>query len=308
MNVSTRHVLQQGPVVRALIRTGIHAAKQKRGQLGVADFPGPEFTTTVAPRPAGLVKDYIRHCGGSASWYKGTVPAHLFPQWAFPLLTKTMVGIPYDLTKVLNGGCRIEVHRPLPAGEALQLRAQLIEVDDNGRRAVLKQRIITGTKSAPNALTCYMYAIVPLKRDKANDTPKQKKEKARVADDAREIGRWKLHKKSGLEFAVLTGDFNPVHWIPPYARAAGFRNCILHGFSTLARGIENLNRVVLAGDVNRLSTVDVKFTRPLLLPNKVGLFLEGPRANQPVPFSVGKAPGGPAYLTGTYELTGADNG
>jgi len=43
------------------------------------------------------------------------------------------------------------------------------------------------------------------------------------ADGAHEIGWWSIRPNDAVDFAVLTGDFNPVHWLPAYARAAGFR-------------------------------------------------------------------------------------
>ncbi|MBT3223703.1 MAG: hypothetical protein HN348_31935 [Proteobacteria bacterium] len=295
MSVAARHVLSQGPVVGALLRTGWVAFRSRsEGTPDTMTTPGPVFEGTVGPRPPRLVKDYIRHCGGSPSWYKGVVPAHLFPQWGFPMFSKTLEGIPYDLTKVLNGGCRIEINHPIPLGEKLRLKACLVDIDDNGSRAVLKQRLITSTETVDEAIVSYLYAIVPLKK-KGDKKKSGKKEKPRVNQDYREIGLWKLHKKAGWEFAVLTGDFNPVHWVPPYAQAAGFKNCILHGFSTLGRSIENLNRVVWSGDASRLKTIDVKFTKPLVLPTKVGLFVDDQGG-----FAVGHNPGGPAYLTGEY--------
>jgi acyl dehydratase len=141
-----------------------------------------------------------------------------------------------------------------------------------------------------------MYAIVPLKRDKSKDEPKVKKEKPRVPEDAREIGDWKANRATAMDFAILTGDFNPVHWIPPYARAAGFKNTILHGFATLGLTIETMNHNVWAGDPSRPAVIDVKFTKPLVLPNQVRVFTEGDG------FAVGDAAGGPAYLTGTFEM------
>jgi hypothetical protein len=112
----------------------------------------------------------------------------------------------------------------------------------------------------------------------------------------KELARWNLGTHVGLEFAKLTGDFNPIHWIPPAARANGFRNVINHGFSTMARAIEGLNRSLFSGDVSRLEAIDVKFTKPLVLPAKVGLYIDDDRV------FVGDAPGGPAYLVGTYSV------
>ena len=73
--------------------------------------------------------------------------------------------------------------------------------------------------------------------------------------DAKEIAFYRLKADAGLDFAKLTGDFNPVHWVPAYARALGFPNTILHGFGTLARAVEGLNRGVFAGGVDALRRV-----------------------------------------------------
>jgi acyl dehydratase len=122
-----------------------------------------------------------------------------------------------------------------------------------------------------------------------------------VPEDARELGFWRLRADAGLDFAKLTGDFNPVHWVPAYARAFGFRNCILHGFATMARAMEGLHRGLLSGDTGRIRTLDVQFTSPLVLPARVGLYVahgdDGARR-----VWVGDGRGGRAQLAGTFEL------
>jgi hypothetical protein len=190
----------------------------------------------------------------------------------------------------MNAGCRLEIHAPLPAAEPLLVRARLESVDDDGKRAILVQRVVTGTRSAPEALVADMRAFVPL----AKKEPGAKKAAATLPTDLKEIAFLGIPADAGLDFAKLTGDFNPVHWLAPYARASGFRSCILHGFSTLARALEALNRRVFAGDPSRLRTVDVRFTGPLVLPARVGVYLNGDA------LYVGDAPGGRAYLEGRF--------
>ena len=296
MTIPNRFILQQAPVIaglgRALIGSMINRA---RGRGGSVATPGPEVTATIPPRPKDLVRHYVKHVGGDPSSYRRTLPAHLFPQWGFPLATQVLSAVDYPLQKGLNAGCRMEIHGRLPADEPLTVRARLESIDDNGRRVLLKTRIITGTSAAPDALVGYLYALIPLSKGKGNGAPK--KERPRVPTEARELKYWKLGASAGLEYAKLTGDFNPIHWLPAYARASGFRNCILHGFATMAQAMEGLNRGLLAGDVDAIRVLDVSFTSPLVLPAKVGLYLGDEQR-----IIVGDAPGGRAYLTGHYEL------
>jgi hypothetical protein len=182
----------------------------------------------------------------------------------------------------------------LPAGEPLEVTGRLDAVDDNGQRAILDQKIVTGTKANPEAVVAHLYVFIPLKKEEKKNG--KAKDKARVPVDAREIAFFKLKSDAGLDFAKLTGDFNPVHWVPRWAKAFGFKNVILHGFGTMARAIEALNRGLFAGDVNALAEIDVRFTRPMVLPARVGVYV---RENK---VWVGDAPGGPAYLEGSFKL------
>ncbi len=299
MAVSSKHIRHQGPVIATLATVAASALRQRFGQApsGTPQVPGPEVAATIAPRAPDLLRAYIRHVGGDPSAYRGRVPAHFFPQWGFGMASRTLQGLPYPMFKVLNGGCRLEINAPLPAGEALHVRARLEDIDDNGRRAVIHQRVATGTSATPDAVVGHLYAIVPLAskdggKGKSNGKARPR---ARVPHDAEELQRWRLRPDAGLDFAKLTGDFNPVHWVGPYARAFGFRNTILHGFSTMARAMEGLQRTVFAGSTRALRVLDVKFTKPLVLPAKVGLYVADRQ------LWVGDAPGGPAYLTGHFE-------
>jgi hypothetical protein len=293
MSVPIKYVLHQGPVLRGMGEAIVGALKQRAGIGGgaAASVPGPVHHLTVSPRPRDLVNAYVRHVGGDPSSYKRHVPAHLFPQWGFPLTGKTMEGLKYPMLAAMNGGCKLTIHAPLPADEPLEVTGQLVGVDDDGKRAILDQKIVTGTRTIPEAVVAHLYVFIPLSKEKSNGA---KKDKARVPADARELAFWRLGPSAGLDFAKLTGDFNPVHWVPRWAKAFGFKNTILHGFGTMARAIEGLNRARFAGDVNAIEEIDVRFTRPLVLPAKVGLYLKGDQV------WVGDAPGGPAYLEAKF--------
>jgi hypothetical protein len=224
------------------------------------------------------------------------LPAHFFPQWGFPLAAKALLGLGYPLARVINGGCRLENRAPLPANEPLEVRARIETVDDDGRRAIITQRVITGTARSPEAIVADLRAFIPLAKKEETNGKKATKARPTVPADAHEIAFLRIKDDAGLDFAKLTGDFNPIHWVKPYAKASGFRTVILHGFSTFARSIEALNRGRFAGDPMRLAMIDAKLSRPLVLPARVGVYV-----GKDGGIWVGDAPGGGAYLEGRFE-------
>jgi hypothetical protein len=296
-------------VLAALGRTAALALKQRVSGApprATPAIPGPEIYKSRRALPRELVDDYVRYLGGDARAYRGELPPHLFPAWCMPALARTLDGLPYPLLRVVNGGCRIRVQDRVSDKEPLEVRARLQNIDDDGRRAVLEQHVTTGTKSAPEALSIEFFAIVPLSAGKNGTTdgraspnaPQNKKERPRVPEAAREIQRTRLERDAGLGFAKLTGDFNPIHWIAPYARASGFKNVILHGFGSLALCWEALNKNLFGGDVHAIASFDARLSRPLVLPHEVGVYVLGKDV------FVGDAPGGPAYLIGSFTSKG----
>lgn len=266
------------------------------GRGALPATPGPEVRGSVPALSEGLVRDFVRVCGGEAATWRGVVPPHLFPQWTFPFVVRALRPLPYPLWRSLNAGARMVVTAPIPLGEPLEVSARLEKIAEDDRRVVLETRIVTGTARNPRALTADLFAFVPL-----GGGPRTRKAPETVPSTAREIDRWLLSSTAGLDFALLTGDFNPIHWLAPYARVAGFPSVILHGFASMARAAESLVRSMFAGDGGRLRRLDVRFARPLALPAEVALYVAGDR------LFLGDAPGAPAYLVGSFGSS-ADEG
>jgi acyl dehydratase len=224
------------------------------------------------------------------------LPAHLFPQWGFAPALRALSGLPYPYGRAVNAGCRIDVRGPLPAGEPLQVRARVEAVDDDGRRVLVTLRVVTGTRGAPEALEADLRVHLP-----AAAREKGGKQRRVVPDGAVEVARLAIDRRAGLDFALLTGDFNPIHWVPAYARAVGFPSTILHGFGTLAWTVESLAGAggPLEGDPSRLVSIDVRFTRPLVLPARVSVYT-GPGPGSARGVWVGEHEGADANLEGSF--------
>ena len=119
--------------------------------------------------------------------------------------------------------------------------------------------------------------------------------------DADEIGRFSLPSDAGLSFAMLTGDFNPIHWVTRAGVAAGFGGTILHGFAIFSRALEGVVRGRFAGDISAVKVWDARFTRPLRLPAGVALWTRNHEA------WIGEASGGAPFMTLSFEPRGSND-
>ena len=282
------HLFRQGEVIRSLLGTFIGASAAKSGGVQRA---------TIQPRHPSLIRDYVREVGGDPQSYADVLPPHLFPQWLFPLQSRCLSGSPYPLKRALNGGGSFTLSAPLPAREALVASAELANVDDNGKRAILTIRATTGTTSDPERLRAMLDVFVPLaSKNTTSKNSSKKRSYDSIPRDAPEVRRFHWGTAKARHFVALTGDINPIHWLPLAARGAGFRNVILHGYATAAHAYEAIVRDVFARDASNIASFSFRFTRPVVLPAKLGLFVD--RHGQR--WWIGKGNGDRPYASGTY--------
>ncbi len=297
MSVPFKHIFQQGANLRTLGKVGL-AALGGASSDSLPELPGPVIEVELEPRPEQLLHDFIRWSGGDPRSYAGTVPPSFMPQWGFPLLGPTLDGLPYPLSKVLNQGCRLTVNAPIPVGVPMRVSAQLAGIEVQPHKARIHQRLVTGTADEPEALIADIYAHVPL------DGPRPEGGKGRgkpsVPADSLELHRLRFRKGSGWEFGLLTGDFNPIHWLGPYAKVAGFKGVIMQGFASLACSLESVVQHRWSGDPFRLHQIDVRFTKPVPQTSTPGVFLgHEPDETGAIPLALGEDPGGRAYMLGS---------
>ena len=61
----------------------------------------------------------------------------------------------------------------------------------------------------------------------------------------------------------LSGDYNPLHSDPNFAKTAGFEKPILHGMCTYGIACRSLVETVCEGDAKRLKKFDCRFSSPV---------------------------------------------
>lgn len=82
-----------------------------------------------------------------------------------------------------------------------------------------------------------------------------------------ELGPWtvSVDRARLVRYAGASGDFNPIHWNERVATGVGLEGVIVHGMLTMALA----GRLVTdwAGDPGAISAYEVRFTRPVVVPD-----------------------------------------
>ncbi len=217
---------------------------------------GAVITQTVRPPSQALLAAYRAWSGARDD---GSLPPHLVcAKLTLPLVSQLTAQAPYPLLSVLNQGLRLRLNAPLPAGEPLTLAGRLRDASDDGFRARIHSEVTVGTASAPAAVIVDAMAAVML-RPRPDDSARAP---APVTPDFETVAQWQAAADEGQTFFWLTGDFNPIHTLPAFARHTRFRGCIMHGYGAFAQLYEGL---VQSGA--QIADIEVRFVRPLPLPS-----------------------------------------
>lgn len=216
----------------------------------------PAISKIIAAPNNELVQHYVVWSGAPTTRYQDTIPPHMVSQWGLSVATDLLLLTKYNLASVINQGVTLTIKGNIPRNQDLLLRAKVYSVQEQNGLARVSVQIITGTVTEPDLVETilHMAFILP-------DFKKSKKVNQTSELHWNNIGQWQATNHDGLKFALLTGDFNPIHWIGLVGRLSAFKNKVLHGFGTLARTYELLPETI--------RILDVRFLKPVVLPSSV---------------------------------------
>lgn len=222
-----------------------------------------------------------------------SVPAHMFSQWSLPLLMRMLLNSESRLTNLVNLGGDIRVNAPIRPGEKLHLSADLVRVDDNAQRKSLSVRVITRNRRKQIAIDALLHCMVA--KQALPDSSSARTSPARQWETA---GAWAVDAQDGLRFALLTGDFNPIHWADSVARHSPFGQKVLHGFASLSLSWAALEARNGAG--NGIQHITARFVRPVPLPSaSMYVYRSAPRSSGMRRYELRNATGN-MFLFGEY--------
>ncbi|WP_328317195.1 MaoC/PaaZ C-terminal domain-containing protein [Streptomyces sp. NBC_00388] len=165
-------------------------------------------------------------------------------------------GIDVNLAAVLHGGQSIVLHRPIPVGGSAVSSSRVRAVYDKGKAAVIVLRSEVSDAQGPLWTSDAQIFVRgeggfggergPSTRTALPGRAPDRTEDRPVREDQALLYR-------------LSGDWNPLHADPEFAKLAGFDRPILHGLCSYGMTLKAVVDAVLGGDVTRVDSYTTRF-------------------------------------------------
>lgn len=165
-------------------------------------------------------------------------------------------GVDVDLAAVLHGSQSLETHRPVPAEGSATLTSSVVAVHDKGKAAVVVLRSLAADEDGP-LWTSEAGLFVRGEGGFGGDRGPSCRSKVPERSPDREVRRG-VREDQALLYR-LSGDWNPLHADPGFARLAGFDRPVLHGLCTYGMVLKAVVDTVLGGDVTRVRGYGTRF-------------------------------------------------
>jgi acyl dehydratase len=165
-------------------------------------------------------------------------------------------GLKFNPAMLLHGEQDIEIHRPLPTQAKLESQVRIAGIYDKGKAALVVLEVKTSEGGAPlftNRFSLFLRGEGGFGGDAGpkagNEAP------ARAADLTVES---KTLPQQALLYR-LSGDKNPLHADPAFAKMGGFDTPILHGLCSFGIVCKAAVDHALAGDVTKVARYQARF-------------------------------------------------
>ncbi|MEU6866990.1 MaoC/PaaZ C-terminal domain-containing protein [Streptomyces sp. NPDC046876] len=165
-------------------------------------------------------------------------------------------GIEVNLAAVLHGGHSIELHRPIPVKGSATSRSKVAAVYDKGKAAVIVLRSEVADADGPLWTSDAQIFVRGEGGFGGERGPSERMELPEREPDR--IEERLIREEQALLYR-LSGDWNPLHADPEFAKLAGFDRPILHGLCSYGMTLKAVVDTVLGGDVSRVRSYRTRF-------------------------------------------------
>ncbi|MCX4693591.1 MaoC/PaaZ C-terminal domain-containing protein [Streptomyces sp. NBC_01408] len=165
-------------------------------------------------------------------------------------------GIEVNLAAVLHGGHSIELHRPIPVKGEATSTSRVAAVYDKGKAAVIVLRSEVADADGPlwtSDAQLFVRGEGGFGGERGPSVTSGQPERAPDRTEERHI------REDQALLYRLSGDWNPLHADPEFAKLAGFDQPILHGLCSYGMTLKAVVDTVLGGDVSRVRAYRTRF-------------------------------------------------
>jgi 3-hydroxyacyl-CoA dehydrogenase/3a,7a,12a-trihydroxy-5b-cholest-24-enoyl-CoA hydratase len=172
---------------------------------------------------------------------------------------KQAPGLKYGFDRVLHGEQYTEVKRPLPPSAKLTHKAKIKDIFDKGKNALVVTAVTSydeqGNELVYNEITTFVRGAGGWGGERGPqgevNTPPERAPDATVTE--------KVPEDQALVYR-LSGDWNPLHADPGFAKNFGFERPILHGLCTFGYAGRHVVRAMCGNDPRRFKSIRSRFS------------------------------------------------
>lgn len=181
-------------------------------------------------------------------------------------------GVPFDKigsfnhAMLVHGEQAIEVHRPIPPDGTVRSTGKVAAMWDKGEGkggvVVLESESVLASDGEPlftSTMSMFIRGEGGFGGERGPSTPKTGAPE-RAPDH---VVTYETRPDQALTYR-LSGDRNPLHSDPEFAKMAGFERPILHGLCTYGFTGRALLHTLCDGQVDRFKSMSVRFSKPVM--------------------------------------------
>lgn len=180
----------------------------------------------------------------------------------FPVLGDTLSKTQGNLAMVVHGGQIVRMHQPIPSEGKLETVGTISAIYDLRKMA----QVVVQTKSSVNGKPCFDTEWSILFRG-AGGFGGEPPPKADIPTASKETPDFSHEELTAPEQALLyrlSGDLNPLHADPDFAKMVGFpQGPILHGLCTYGYVARAVVQHACGGDAHKLLEFGAQFRKPV---------------------------------------------
>jgi acyl dehydratase len=171
----------------------------------------------------------------------------------------------WDRSKVLHGEQRLELYRPLPPSAKLLANHRVVAAYDRGATRGAKILIESEARLARDGTVLFSLGSTLIARGDSDfgappgAGPLPHKVPKREPDLTCDL----VTRSDQALLFRLSGDLNPLHADPAYARQAGFDAPILHGRCTYGIACHAILKTICDYDFTLIASLDARFSSPV---------------------------------------------